>query len=562
MELVREKYTRRGWKMIRAVTAAQALRSDLNMFDRHVSDRWCWSVPLLPIPPEVFVQGNMRLGRPEMVFMHSWKLDYDPTWTDAVMVRRGFWIPRRLEQKYCFSEETLAEVREFIRLDAEEDISESRFHRVITRLYAERAREDHPENMLRLLLLDIFRAADAKYRELSFIHRHKAYSAQLLAEVFRPLLAILGNKLQYRCIFLQTETDNMWMRITLRVPVALRRTRHTNLITIDPQADVLKQLSYQRVDIKFVWVTQAGSVPDEESRLLPNDLTREDLASSVVITVEDAAQEGKQGKEDMKERMRERFSGIVRAKEGKMVNVSSYVPFDLQSGSRPSSASRSMSRSRNPHANVISPVSAVLPAQSDVIVQADAGGRSSSQVPPLRHGQADLTYPSSNFHSNHPPPTVRTNSNSDMSAILAARRPSLAPSESDGCVSPSLRAPGLNARLVGVAGLNAGARRGRPMTKLGGYGGSSSSLSLGGSSRDGEGGHDPPPARLPLPLKFPSSPPVNSMHPRPPQSSPTDTSAPPTPLPHAHRRNSPSAGQLPNFAIRNPGNITIGWDDE
>ncbi|KAJ8090146.1 hypothetical protein PM082_018731 [Marasmius tenuissimus] len=303
-------------------------------------------------------------------------------------------------------------------------------------------------------------------------------------------------------------------------------------------------------------------VPDEESRLLPNDLTREDLASSVVITVEDAAQEGKQDKEDMKERMRERFSGIVRAKEGKMVNVSSYVPFDLQSGSRPSSASRSMSRSRNPHANVISPVSAVLPAQSDVIVQADAGGRSSSQVPPLRHGQADLTYPSSNFHSNHPPPTVRTNSNSDMSAILAARRPSLAPSESDGCVSPSLRAPGLNARLVGVAGLNVGARRGRPMTKLGGYGGSSSSLSLGGSSRDGEGGHDPPPARLPLPLKLPSSPPMNSMHPRPPQSSPTDTSAPPTPLPRAHRRNSPSAGQLPNFAIRNPGNITIGWDDE
>ena len=115
MEQVREKYRRRGWKMIRVVTAAQCLRSDINLFDRHVGDRWCWTAPLLPISPEEFAQGNMRLGRPEMSFMHSWRLDYGPTWTDVLMTRSGFWIPGQLEQKYCFSEETLAEVREFVR---------------------------------------------------------------------------------------------------------------------------------------------------------------------------------------------------------------------------------------------------------------------------------------------------------------------------------------------------------------------------------------------------------------------------------------------------------------
>ncbi|KAL0568171.1 hypothetical protein V5O48_013821 [Marasmius crinis-equi] len=505
-ELARRKYTQRGWRMIRAITAAKSLRSDTHMFHRHVGDRWCWTVPLLPVSSDEFVQGELALGRPEMILMHSWKLDFDSTWSDVSVEKRGFWVPASdLKQKYCFSEETLAEVREIVGFDDDlENITEGAFHKIITRRHAERSEPGHSDNVLRLMLLDIFESADAKYQGLPFQNRHKAYAAQLLAEVFQPLLQIFGDQLQ---------------------------------------------------------------IPDEESRLLPDAIPREDLESPIVITVENDNRRAVQESEDMKERMRERFSGIVRAKEGKMVNVSSYIAFHLYDGSRPSSsASRSMSRSRNPHANVITPASAVLPAQSDVIVQADAGGRSSSQVPPLRHGQADLTYPSSsNFHSNnpHPPLTNRTNSNSDISAILAARRPSLAPSESDaGVSSPSLRAPGLNARLVGVSSSNSSARRGRPKTKLGGYGGSSSSLSLGGSSRDGDGAHEVHFARIPHPVPAPSSSLVDPTHPLPPQPSPVDVDTPLTPTPRPPRRRSENGGQLPNFAIRNPGNITIGWDDE
>ncbi|KAF9264377.1 hypothetical protein L218DRAFT_998725 [Marasmius fiardii PR-910] len=303
-------------------------------------------------------------------------------------------------------------------------------------------------------------------------------------------------------------------------------------------------------------------LPDEESRLLPESIPHDALESSVVITVENGQPEGQHDAEIIKERMRERFNGIVRAKEGKMVNVSSYVPFNLQSGSRASSSmSRSMSHPRNPHANVISPISAVLPAQSDVIVQADAGGRSSSQVPPLRHGQPDLTHLHTNLHSNavHTfSSNGRTNSNSDMSAIYATRRPSLDAFESDMHSSSPSRPHGLNARLVGVGGVGGhiGARRGRPRTKLGGCGGSTSSLSLGGTSGEGHS-----PRLLPtLPPQTPSSSPVEEIHiPRSklgytvPRSTSKDS--------FQQQTKTKSEGQLPNFAIINTGKITIGWDD-
>ena len=79
---------------------------------------------------------------------------------------------------------------------------ERRLQRIITKFYAGREREDHPDNTLRLMLLDLFQAADAKYHELPFIHRHKAYAAQLLAQVFRPLLVILGDKFEVRILAL------------------------------------------------------------------------------------------------------------------------------------------------------------------------------------------------------------------------------------------------------------------------------------------------------------------------------------------------------------------------
>ncbi|KAG7087186.1 hypothetical protein E1B28_013166 [Marasmius oreades] len=302
-------------------------------------------------------------------------------------------------------------------------------------------------------------------------------------------------------------------------------------------------------------------IPDEESRLLPESIPHDGLESSVVITVENGHPDGQPDAEIMKERMRERFNGIVRAKEGRMVSVTSYVPFNLYSGSRASSSmSRSMSRSRNPHANILSPISTVLPAQSDVVVQADAGGRSSSQVPPLRHGQPDLTHLNINVHSNNAPPHLpfngRNNSNSDMSAIYAARRPSLAASETDTHPSSPLRPVGLNARLVGVGvgGGFTGARRGRPKTKFGGCGGSSSSLSLGGTSCEGE--HSPriPP---PPPPQAPASSPVEESHVLASKIKSTAARAPSKNDSQQERTES----ERPCFAIMSTEKITIGWDD-
>ena len=54
----------------------------------------------------------------------------------------------------------------------------------------------------------------------------------------------------------------MRMKITIRVPLALKHNQHTSLIIIDPKANVLEELCSQRVDVKFLWVAQRRDVLD------------------------------------------------------------------------------------------------------------------------------------------------------------------------------------------------------------------------------------------------------------------------------------------------------------
>ncbi|KAK7051529.1 hypothetical protein VNI00_004504 [Paramarasmius palmivorus] len=267
-------------------------------------------------------------------------------------------------------------------------------------------------------------------------------------------------------------------------------------------------------------------IVDEESRLIPDPpqvSTSETLPSFNVY--------GGTGLD------KERLGGIVQAKQGKMVNVSAFVPFNLHT-----SASSSHSPARAPSTARYAfpaPVSPLTPTHSDVQAQGESPAMS-------RNG--------SSLERNQPPPGWDSN----------MRRTSLAPSESETSLhqpsrGPVLmrsgsfhRQPVLGLRLVSGSG-NSGsmARRGRARVKgvSGGLGltftaGRSAS---GSASEDNGGSREHEDTGAPVPPVPPA---------------PTSSSTNAQPSSEATVLHPPKLVTTTQpFTLRDIGNITIGWDD-
>ncbi|ESK82098.1 hypothetical protein Moror_3508 [Moniliophthora roreri MCA 2997] len=271
---------------------------------------------------------------------------------------------------------------------------------------------------------------------------------------------------------------------------------------------------------------------DEESRLIP-DPPQASSSSPLPSTIPYGSGSGLD---------KDRLGGIVQAKQGKMVNVSAFVPFNLYSAASSSNSparAGSTSVTRYAFPAPVTPLSPLEPTHSDVQAQSDSHSRSVSRN-------------ASNLEQHQPPPGWDPN----------ARRSSLHLSESDTSLHHHNRGPGpalmrsssfhhqpvLGVRLVsgGSTTGSVASRRGRSRVKGVGLGLAFHDVTSASASASEEnvGGVE---GTTNAYIRGPAPPPPA------PTSSPTDTQPPHTPP--------KLVTTPPPFAIRDIGNITIGWDD-
>ncbi|KIM45697.1 hypothetical protein M413DRAFT_345832 [Hebeloma cylindrosporum] len=189
-----------------------------------------------------------------------------------------------------------------------------------------------------------------------------------------------------------------------------------------------------------------------------------------------------------RQKLEERMERIVRAKEGKMVNVNSRLPFNLHhknltsiptrhASSTSSSNSRSASTSTSNRGRGLVP----LTPHSHAQIQAHVGGPLT--VVPSNHSLADLV--------------MNPHATGSRSSSIASRGTSTSTHghESETSKAAALRSPVIHAHLVrrpgsgipGLGGPGAAARRGRPKKKKTGDGDSPSSPTVVGEASSREG---------------------------------------------------------------------------
>ncbi|ESK89567.1 hypothetical protein Moror_8700 [Moniliophthora roreri MCA 2997] len=217
-----EKYEKRGWTMITSVDAATAVsrNSDLNMFVRHLNDRFCWRIPLDPV--DDFVPGISRLGDGVLELLQSWKLDFID-WKKTCM-DHGEISGKHLMQSYCVCEEALTMLRASgLVCGSNAQCSEYHLNAVLVPWYQRLFPDEDP---VRDELIRGYSKLEILYPALPISFRPSPRSAEALQKSLGRIYQVLrrqSDQPSIRFLFEQTclesSESNVWTNVMIGYPL-------------------------------------------------------------------------------------------------------------------------------------------------------------------------------------------------------------------------------------------------------------------------------------------------------------------------------------------------------